>query len=678
MHGSILQDLAVVLLISAAVTVLFNQLRQPVVLGYLVAGIIIGPHTPPFMLVTNREVVEGLAEVGVVLLMFSLGLHFSLRKLAQVGGTAFIAAFCEILLMVFIGYEVGQAFDWSFLDSLFLGALLSISSTTIIVKALGELKLARERFADLIFGILIVEDLLGIALLALLPSIALKEKFEAKLAMETLGELAIFLTCVLVIGLLVVPRLFRYIGRFESEEMLIVAALGICFGVALVSDRLGYSEALGAFLTGAIVAEAREGHKISRLAEPVRDMFSAIFFVTVGMLIDPVVLWEYAVPIVLLTVTVIVGKVLTCSFGTFIAGHDLRTSMRVGMGMAQIGEFSFIIAALGKELNVTSDFLYPIAVAVSAMTTLTTPYLIRSSDAVTRGLESLAPRPLLAVMNLYGLWLGRLGSQGEESRAARRRVWVPMAIVALNVALITGLLIAARALGNKVELPGLALPSWVGGDATLFWLGAMVLALPLVLATVRELRVLGTALAETHVADSAAHPEREATVHAIIIGTVTALGTAALGLWMIILSVTMVASWPALAGLAVLLAVVGYFLRRSMNDLYMRGQTLLHETLAHPPHHEERPAMPTLLLGAAVETIAITETSPAAGKLIRELALRTKTGASAVVIQRPGQEIVNPGPDDELRVGDRVLLLGIKEQIEAARKLLIASGARGT
>lgn len=670
MHGSLLQDLAVVLLISAAVTVVFHRFRQPVVLGYLLAGVIIGPHTPPFTLVRDEATVHELANLGMILLMFSLGLHFSLKRLARVGGTALVAALCEILLMVWIGYAVGRGFGWGFLDSIFLGALLSISSTTIIIKALGDLRLTREHFAELIFGVLIVEDILGIALLALLPGIARTGAFQFEPALKTLGLLGIFLACVLVVGLIVVPRLLRYINRFESDEMLAVTSLGLCFGVALLAQLMGYSVALGAFLIGAIIAEAREGPKIAHLAEPVRDMFSAVFFVAIGMLIDPVVLWQYAVPIAVLTVVVVIGKVVTCAFGTFIAGHDLRTSLRVGMGMAQIGEFSFIIAALGEEMHVTSAFLYPIAVAVSAVTTLLTPYLIRASDPVARGVEWLVPRPLLAAVQSYSLW-----PEGGQQHGRGRRLWVPAAIVALNVALITGLLIAGAALAAQVHWPGL--PDWLGGNDTLFWLGSMLLALPLVLATVHELRVLGTAIAGMHQADPVA-PEKEAAVHAVVTSIVVFFGSAALALWIVLLSVSIVASWPALAGLLIVLIVVGIVLRRSLVELYARGRALLHETLDQTPHPKRPAALPSLLEAAALETILIAGASPAAGKLIRELQLRQKTGASIVVIERDGNRIINPGPDDELRSGDRLLLLGSREQIEAAQKLLLERVAGAT
>jgi len=378
MHAvTFLQDLAVVMIVAGLVTVMFHRFKQPVVLGYIIAGVIIGPHTPPYALIHDEDTIRTLSELGVILLMFSLGLEFSLRKLKQVGGTALIAALLEILLMVWVGYEIGQWFGWGTMNSIFLGAMLSISSTTIIVKALAELGKGKEPFAQLILGILIIEDILAIAMIALLSGIAMTGALHVAEVGKTLGKLSIFLVSALVLGLLVVPRLLTYVARFRSNEMLLVTVLGLCFGFSLLAVKLGYSVALGAFLIGAVIAESREIHRVEKMIEPVRDMFSAIFFVAIGLLIDPGMLVRHWLPIVVITIAVVAGKVVTCTFGTFVGGHDTRSALRTGMGLAQIGEFSFIIASLGLTLKVTSDFLYPIGVAVSAITTLLTPYLIK-------------------------------------------------------------------------------------------------------------------------------------------------------------------------------------------------------------------------------------------------------------------------------------------------------------
>ena len=349
--------------------------------------------------------------------MFCLGLEFSLRKLFQVGATAFIAAFLEIVLMIWIGFEIGRFFEWSTMDSLFLGAILAISSTTIIVKALGDLKMKNERFAQLIFGVLIVEDILGIGIIALLSGIAVSGSVETGEVFSTVGKLSLFMIVALVVGILLVPRLLAYVAKFESNEMLLVTVLGLCFGFCLLVVKLEYSMVLGAFLIGAIMAESRQLVQIERLIEPVRDMFSAIFFVAIGLLIDPKILVEYAWPIALITVAVVLGKMFSCGMGAFIAGNDGRTSLRVGMGLSQIGEFSFIIAALGMTLKVTSDFLYPVAVAVSAITTLLTPYLIRAADPLSQHLANAMPQRMARIFGHYGDWLRSIQPQGRPCGA---------------------------------------------------------------------------------------------------------------------------------------------------------------------------------------------------------------------------------------------------------------------
>ncbi|OHE81197.1 MAG: potassium transporter, partial [Verrucomicrobia bacterium RIFCSPLOWO2_12_FULL_64_8] len=450
-----LQDLAVVMIIAGLVTVVFRRLKQPVVLGYIIAGVIIGPHTPPYPLIHDEATINTLSELGVILLMFSLGLEFSLRKLTSVGVPALLAALMEIFLLFWAGIEVGRLFGWGTMDSVFLGAMLSMSSTTVIIKMLGEMGKMKERFAQLVFGILIIEDILGIAMIALLSGIAMTGTLGFVEVGRTLGRLGIFLAVVLVAGLLVVPRLTAYVARFKSNEMLVITVLGLCFGVSLLAMKLGYSVALGAFVIGAIVAETREIHRIEALIEPIRDMFSAVFFVAIGLLIDPKMLVVHWQPILVITLAVVVGKVLACTFGVFMGGNDTRTSLRAGMSLAQIGEFSFIIASLGVTLKVTSGFLFPIAVAVSALTTLSTPYLIRGADTLTDAFLRMAPRPLVNTLELYTGWVGQIGGQGAGN-LARTLLWKWGAQMALNAVLIAAVFIAGAYVGAHP-------PAWLSG-----------------------------------------------------------------------------------------------------------------------------------------------------------------------------------------------------------------------
>lgn len=382
MTHSFIKDLAIIMMVAGFVTFAFRQMKQPVVLGYIIAGIIIGPHTPPFNLVTNEKTIQTLADVGIVFLMFCLGLHFNLGKLRSVGRTALTASSFEIVVMMCLGFLAGKCFHWNTIDCLFLGAILAISSTTIIVKALHELKLTHERFSDLIFGILIAEDILGVVMMAMLSAIALTDSITIYEFVDTFGRLGIFMIVLLVLSRTMIGPIFRYISSFHSNEGTLIVALGLCFSSALLAAKLGYSEALGAFMMGAIISETPGIDKIDHLIEPIRDMFSAIFFVTVGMLINPALMLQYAWPIAILTAIVVVGKAATCTLGTRFSGNNWQTSFKVGLGLTQIGEFSFIIAALGDSLDVTSPFLYPVAVSVSAVTTIITPYLIKNSDRI--------------------------------------------------------------------------------------------------------------------------------------------------------------------------------------------------------------------------------------------------------------------------------------------------------
>jgi monovalent cation:H+ antiporter-2, CPA2 family len=672
MHAvTFLQDLAVVLIVAGMVTVVFHRFKQPVVLGYILAGVIIGPHTPPYALIHDEATINALSELGVILLMFSLGLEFSLRKLRRVGVPALIAALLEILVLFWVGYEIGRFFGWPLLDSIFLGAMLSMSSTTVIIKVLGELGKMKERFAQLIFGILIIEDILGIAMIALLSGIAMTGKLSVGDVGLTLGKLGIFLAVTLVAGLLGVPRLIAYVGRFKSNEMLIVAVLGLCFGVSLLAAKLGYSVALGAFVIGAVIAEAREIHRVEALLEPVRDMFSAIFFVAIGLLIDPKMLITCWQPVVVITLAVIVGKVLTCSFGAFVGGNDTRTSLRVGMGLSQIGEFSFIIAALGVTLKVTSDFLYPIAVAVSAITTLLTPYLIKSADGAVGWFDRVAPKPLVTSLDLYTRWVGGLGSQRQGSVAGKFVLrW--SAQMALNAALVAGVFIAAAYVERHPPnwLKGLGLGE--EGLKAMLWLAAMVVSLPLLIATFRKLQALGLLVAETKVTAAAAG-ERTAAIRAIVAQVVPIAGTVGLGSFVLMLSSTVLPSLNVMIILLLVVALTTWLLWRSFIKIYSRAQIALQETFAQqpPPRPLVAPAaLQSMLREADLETITIAANSPAAGKLIHELELRTRTGASIVGIERKGANIINPSADEELQPGDQVLLLGNRAQLDAARKSL--------
>lgn len=671
MHGvAFLQDLAVVMIVAGVVTLVFHRLKQPVVLGYILAGVIIGPHTPPFPLIHDEETVKTLAELGVVFLMFSLGLEFSLRKLKKVGSTALIGAALEIVLMVWVGYEVGRFFGWSHMDSLFLGAMLSISSTTIIVKALGELGKTRERFAQLIFGILIVEDMLAIVMIALLSGIAMTGTLEAAAVGKTTLRLGIFLVVALIAGLLTVPRLLSYIARFKSNEMLLVAVLALCFGVSLLAVKLGYSVALGAFVIGAVIAESREIARIEHLMEPVRDMFSAVFFVAIGLMIQPALLLKFALPIAVITIAVVVGKVLTCSLGAFVAGNDQRTSLRVGMGLAQIGEFSFIIASLGLTLRVTSDFLYPIAVTVSAITTLLTPYLIKSSDALVTRFDRRAPQWMKNTLEVYTRWVGELGS-GRSNPTAGRFIRKWLVQIGLNLLLTAAAFIAAMFVREqhhwmqKVPVPPTCL------DAVL-WGAALIAAMPMLIASYRKLQAVAMLVGEA-ATQRIEKVSARSTVRTLLTATVSIIGTGLIGAFVLVLSATLLPSWKILVPLGLVVIGLTALLSRRFIQLHSKAQLAIRAALEEQPVDPKRAEalrLSPLLAGAQLAQVTLTPESRVTGYALRDIGLRTATGASVVAIERAGEAIINPGAEVKLAAGDTLMLFGCSEDLESARKLL--------
>jgi CPA2 family monovalent cation:H+ antiporter-2 len=487
-------------------------------------------------------------------------------------------------------------------------------------------------------------------------------------------KLAVFFAVVLVAGLLFVPRLMDYVDRRGGSEMMLITTLGLCFGVALLASMLNYSIALGAFLIGTVIAETRQIHKIAALTGPVRDMFSAIFFVTIGMLIDPPMLLQYAGPIAAISAAVIVGKVATCSFGVFLGGRDVRTSLCVGMGLAQIGEFSFIIATLGLALHVTDSFLYPIAVAVSAITTFVTPYLIRAAEPTAAWIDRTVPAPVMQSLAVYTTWVGSFANRNSS----------PLMMVVQQLArqLFLNLLltIGAFALGAwlvAVDVrylpPGLRAPEV---NQSLVWVVVMLLTSPIYLASFRKLTAMSALVAEVCFPLQRGEGDRGGAIRAVI-SHVFILGALVVMIFITILLSTSILSFSEnLLLLMIPMAIFIMLFRSKLVRLYSRAQIALHETMLELPslaHAEERP-LPDLLREAELETIEIPPAAAIAGRALRDIPLRTQTGASIVAIERSGQRLVNPGPEEVLQPGDRVLLIGQADQLPGARDLLLAAG----
>ncbi len=394
-------DLALILCVGAVTTLICKRIKQPLVLGYIIAGFLVGPHFVYIPNVTDEHNVEIWAKIGVIFLLFSLGLEFSFKKLLNVGGSASITALVEIVSIVALGFYAGKWMGWGTMDSLFLGGLLASSSTTIIIRAFEELGLKRKKFASVVFGVLIVEDIVVILLMVMLSTMAVTQQFNGADMLDSMLKLSFFLVIWFVGGIFIIPSFLRAIKRYLDEETLLIIAIGLCLGMVYIADSAGFSIELGAFVMGSILAETIFAEKIEAVMKPVKTLFATIFFISIGMMIDPSSMYEYRWAILVVTLITIFGKMFATLFGALLSGQTLKQSTQVGMSMAQIGEFAFIVAGLGLSLGVTSEFLFPVAVGASAITTFTTPYMIKFSEPAYERLNKILPQKLLTAISKY-------------------------------------------------------------------------------------------------------------------------------------------------------------------------------------------------------------------------------------------------------------------------------------
>jgi CPA2 family monovalent cation:H+ antiporter-2 len=676
----VLRSLALILCVAAVTTVIFQQIHQPVVLGYLLAGLIVGPHMP-IPLFADVEIAHLFSDLGVILLMFALGLEFTLSKLARVGPTGGVVAVIECSLMIGLGYAVAGLFGWSTTERLFVGAFVAISSTTIIVKAFAENGIAGN-FSQIVFGILIVEDVIAILLLAILTTVASGAGLSPGALAMTVGRLAGFLIGMLVVGMLIVPRLVRAITRIGRAETTVVGCVGICFASALLARTFGYSVALGAFLGGVLVAESGQAKAVEHIVEPVKDVFAAVFFVSVGMLIDPRLIAAHWLPIAVLSVVVVVGKVLGVTMGSFIAGNGIRTSVQSGMSMAQIGEFSFIIVGVGLALGVVRDFMYPMAVAISAVTTLATPWLVRIAGPVSSYVDRRLPHALQTYSALYGTWVQQLRTTSNR-HTAWARIRRMIALLFVDVALMVVVLVVTSI--NFAALNRLAasfLGAHTGMAQGVVVAGAITLGLPFVVGAIRVARGLGLALAAEALPtaaggamDLAAAPRR-ALVVTVQIGILLLAG----------LPLVAIAQpfWPHLPWAAFLLVgllALAIPLWRGAMNLHghvRAGAQVILEALAsqsrvaapnHPPDLDLARLVPGI--GDAA-TVQLTAEHFGSGRTLKQINLRGRTGASVIAIERQGEALF-PEADETMRPGDTLVLTGTGDAVHAAR-LLLTSG----
>lgn len=443
-------DLALILMCAGLTTLIFKRLKQPLVLGYIVAGFIASPHMPYTPSVQDTNDIKLWADIGVIFLLFALGLEFSFKKLMKIGGTAIIAACSVILVMIVLGVLVGMSFGWDRMDCIYLGGMLAMSSTTIIYKAFDDMGLRQQRFAGLVLSVLILEDILAIVLMVMLSTLAVSQNFEGMEMVQSVVKLVFFLVLWFVVGIYIIPTFLKRVRKWMSAETLLVVAVGMCFLMVVLAAEAGFSAAFGAFMMGSILAETVEAESIEKLVAPVKDLFGAIFFVSVGMMVDPAMIVEYKIPIIVITLTILLGQSILGSGSFVLAGQPLKVAMQCGFSLTQIGEFAFIIASLGVSLNVTSDFLYPIVVAVSVITTFTTPYMIRLSVPAYNWASKRIPSKWMGLLEHYSIHSHTTVNQENNWRKFLKAVFrmmlvyciVTVATIAICTQFITPFLLA--------------------------------------------------------------------------------------------------------------------------------------------------------------------------------------------------------------------------------------------
>ena len=433
----LVKDLALILMVAGIVTIIFKKLKQPLVLGYIVAGFLVSPHMPYTMSVIDESDIKTWADIGVIFTLFSLGLDFSFKKIVKMGASPIIATVVIVFSMMMLGISVGHGFGWSKMDCIFLGGMLAMSSTTIIYKAFDDMGLRQQKFAGMVMSVLILEDILAIVMMVMLSAIAGGSNPDGEQMLGSIVKIGFFLVLWFIVGIFAIPWFLRSVRKLVNNETLLIVALGLCCGMAVLSTKVGFSSAFGAFVMGSILAETVEAEKIIKLVEPVKNLFGAILFVSVGMLVDPKILVEYALPILALVCTILVGQAILGTLGFMLGGESLKSAMRCGFSMSQIGEFSFIIASLGLSLGVISNFLYPVVVAVSVITTFLTPYMIRLATPTYLVMEKHLPDKLINVLNHFAMSHPSTTQQSKWKSLLKQMTINTVAYSILSAAVIT-------------------------------------------------------------------------------------------------------------------------------------------------------------------------------------------------------------------------------------------------
>ncbi|NEM98431.1 cation:proton antiporter [Pontibacter burrus] len=645
-------DLCLILGVASITTLIFKKLKQPLVLAYIIAGILVGPYCPFFPGVVEVEGTQVWAEIGVVFLLFSLGLEFSFRKLAKVGSASSIMALTEVIIMLLLGYLTGKFLGWGSIDSIFLGGILSISSTTIIIKAFEDLGMKTQRFVGLVFGVLIIEDLVAILLLVLLSTIALSQQFAGTEMLVSLLKLGFFLMIWFLSGILLIPTFLKRTSKLLDDEMLLIISVTLCLLMVILAVQAGFSQALGAFIIGSILAETTKAEKIESVIKPVKNLFGAIFFVSVGMLINPEMIVTYAGPILIISLITIVGKFISITGGGLMAGQGLRTSIQSGMSVSQIGEFSFIIATLGLTLKVTSDFLYPIAVAVSVLTTFTTPYLIRYSELVYRKVDSaLSPR-WQELLNHY--------TSGAQTISATSDWQLILKSYILN------LVIYAVVLTAIVLLADAYLHSFVAANTTqLLWADLVTSFITLIFMV-----PFLWALAIRHTQKEAQTRLWATEKYRGLILVMRFVRIVIAVLFVAFLLNQFISTLIALTVGAIMVILLVIFSKR-IRQFYITIEDRFIDNLNEREIEEARRMHRNIApWDAHLTSFDIKPTSSVIGQTLVQLQIREKFGVNIAVIERGDLTIMPPSQNDSLYPRDRIYVFGTDEQIEQFRQYL--------
>ena len=650
----LVKDLALILIVAGIVTVVFKKLKQPLVLGYVMAGFLVSPHMPYTMSVIDRDDISTWGEIGVIFLLFSLGLDFSFKKIMKMGASPIISTCSIVFCMMVLGIVTGHAFGWSRMDSIFLGGMLAMSSTTIIYKAFDDLGLRQQRFAGLVMSVLILEDVLAIVMMVMLSAIANGSSPDGGQMLGSVAKIAFFLILWFVVGIFLIPWMLRSVRKLINNETLLIIALGLCCAMAVLSTQVGFSSAFGAFVMGSILAETIEADRIIKLVEPVKNLFGAVFFVSVGMLVDPQILVEYALPIFILVLVIILGQAVFGTLSFLISGQSLKSAMQCGFSMAQIGEFSFIIASLGLSLGVIGKFLYPVVVAVSVITTFLTPYMIKAATPCYAMLERRMPKKWAATLN--NITLSRRPTHPE-------RKWKSLLVqMARNTVIYSILSGAAIFLMLTFFLPFVRqlLPHWWAnaacGVCTLLFIAPFLRAMVMKKNHSEEFKSLWN--------------ENPYNKLPLIFTILVRLVVASAFVFYICNYLTRFtnALMLSIALAAVALMVISRSLKRrsiKMERIFM--QNLRSRDIAAEVMGRKRPLYEGRLLDRDIHIadIDVPENSLWAGKTLRELELRNKYGVHVSSILRGIQRINTPNGDMMVFPGDRLQAIGSDDQLTA-------------